>query len=159
MSWRCPSWQILQPVDRWLQGYSAWLAGLVDLPVEIVGTLNLAVLSPLSAAALAPTARPAIRLDTSSGQVFSSGLWRFVGEGGMALVYIASGSLFGGLALVGAWYGVEKGYSSHLFWYFWGLILAGIIYGVYAIAGGTFGQAFRRRGWPARGAISAAPGH
>ena len=137
MSWRCPSWRILKPVDTWLQEYAAWLTGLVDLPVEIVHTLNLTVPSTTSAASFVPTVRPAIPIDTSSGQVFSSGLWRLVGEGGMALIYIASGSLFGGVALFGAWYGLKEGYSSNLFWYFWGLISAGIIYGACAIAIGV----------------------
>jgi hypothetical protein len=54
----------------------------------------------------------------------------------MPLTYVASGSLFGGVALLGAWYGVTEGYSSHLFWYFWGLIAAGIVYGAVAIAAG-----------------------
>lgn len=93
MNWRCPVWKILAPVDNWLQEYSAWLAGLVDLPVDIVRTLNLAVAAPVSAAPIATIFRPAIPIDTSSGQVFSSGLWRLVGEGGMALIYAASGSL------------------------------------------------------------------
>ena len=136
MSWRCPLWRILKPVDTWLQGYAAWLAGLVDLPVEIVHTLNLAVPSATSAASLAPTVRPAVPIDARSAQIFS-GLWRLVGEGGMPLTYIASGSLFGGVALLGAWYGVKEGYSSHLFWYFWGLIAAGIVYGAVAIASGA----------------------
>ena len=39
--------------------------------------------------------------------------------------FIASGALFGGLALFGAWYGLKEGFSSNLFWYFWGLIAAG----------------------------------
>lgn len=137
MSWRCPWWRILKPVDTWLQGYAAWLAGLVDLPVEIVHTLNLAVPSATSAASFAPTVRPAIPIDTGSGQVFSSGLWRLVGEGGLALIYIASGSLLGGVALFGAWYGLTEGYSSHLFSYFWGLIPAGIFYGAFAIVSGV----------------------
>ncbi len=79
---------------------------------------------------------PSIPIGTSSGQVFSSALWRVVGEGGMPLVYIASGSVFGGVALFGAWYGIKEGYSSRLFWYFWGLISAGLIYGAFTIAGG-----------------------
>ena len=145
MSWRCPSWRILNPVDSWLQGYAAWLGGLVDLPVEIVHTLNLAAPSATSAASVASTARPSIPIDTSSGQVFSSGLWRFVGEGGMALVYVASGSLFGGVALFGAWYGFKEGYSSQLFWYFWGLIAAGIVYGACAIVIGL--RAAARLAW------------
>jgi hypothetical protein len=134
MSWRCAWWRILTPVELWLQEYSAWLAGLVDLPVEIAHTLNLAVPSPTPSASFVPTARPAIPIDTSSGQVFSSGLWRLVGEGGMAFISIASGALFGGVALFGAWYGLTEGYSSNLFWYFWGMISAGIIYGACAIA-------------------------
>jgi hypothetical protein len=43
MTWRCPAWRIAQPVGSWLAGYSKWLAGLVDLPREIVKTLNLVV--------------------------------------------------------------------------------------------------------------------
>jgi hypothetical protein len=134
MNWRCPVWNILKPVDQWLQAYAAWLAGLVDLPVEIVGALNL---GPAPSAAVAPTFRPGVPLDSGSGEVFSSPLWRLFGEGGMALIYVASGAMFGGVALFGAWYGVSHGYSSNLFWYFWGLISAGVAYGVYAIALGV----------------------
>lgn len=137
MSWRCPSWRILTPVDTWLRGYAAWLAGLVDLPVEIVQTLNLAAPSSTSAASLPSVARSAIPVGSGSGDVFSSGLWRLFGEGGMALVYIASGSVFGGIALFGAWYGVTEGYASQLFWYFWGLTAAGLAYGAYAISVGV----------------------
>ena len=54
----------------------------------------------------------------------------------MALIYIASGSLFGGMALLGTWYGLKEGYSSSLFWYFWGMIAAGFVYGAFAIATG-----------------------
>ncbi len=136
MTWRCPSWRILTPVDTWLQGYAACLAGLVDLPVEIVRTLNLDVPSATSIAPIVLTVRPAIPVDTGSGQVFSSALWRLVGEGGMALAYIASGSIFGGLALFSGWYGLKEGFSSHLFWYLWGLIAAGVIYGAVAVASG-----------------------
>ena len=46
-------------------------------------------------------------------------------------------ALFGGVALVGASYGIKVGYSSRLFWYFWGLISAGILYGGYAITLGV----------------------
>jgi hypothetical protein len=133
MSWRCAWWRILSPVDAWLQQYAVWLAGLVDLPVEIVHTLNLAV-PPSTVVTFRPTPGTAVPVNSGAGQVFSSGLWRLVGEGGMALIYVASGSVFGGLALFGAWYGFKQGYSSTLFWYFWGLITAGVAYGAYAIA-------------------------
>jgi hypothetical protein len=135
MSWRCAWWRILTPVDTWLQGYATWLAGLVDLPVEIVQTLNLTV-PPASAASFTSTVRSAVPIGGGSGEVFSSALWRLVGEGGMPLTYIASGSVFGGVALLGAWYGFKEGYSSHLFWYFWGLISAGVVYGACAISAG-----------------------
>ncbi len=135
MSWRCPSWRILKPVDTWLQGYVARLAGLVDLPVEIVHTLNLGAPSS-DWPPFMPADRPAIPIETGSGQVFTSALWRVVGEGGMPLANIASGLLFGGVALVGAWYGIKVGYSNNLFWYFWGMIAAGLVYGAFAIVGG-----------------------
>jgi hypothetical protein len=111
------------------------LAGLVDLPVEIVHTLNLTVPSA-TAVAFRATPRSAVPVGSGTGLVFSSGLWRLVGEGGMALIYVASGSMFGGLALFAGWYGVKQGYSSNLFWYFWALITAGIAYGAYAVAFG-----------------------
>jgi hypothetical protein len=136
MSWRCAWWRIFTPVNTWLQGYATWLTGLVDLPVEIVLTLNLTVPPAASASSFTPTVRTAVLIGGGSGEVFSSALWRLVGEGGMPLTYIASGSVFGGVALLGAWYGVKEGYSSNLFWYFWGLIAAGIVYGAVAIAAG-----------------------
>jgi hypothetical protein len=137
MNWRCPPWRILTTVNSWLEGYTARLAGLVDLPVEIVTTLNLDVASTEWPASFVPRVRPAVPIDTSSGQVFSAPLWRLIGEGGMPLIYIASGSLFGGLALFSGWYGITEGFSSRLFWYLWGMIAAGIIYGVFAIASGV----------------------
>jgi hypothetical protein len=136
MSWRCPSWRILRPVGAWLQGYGARLAALVDLPAEIVHTLNLETPSS-DWPALAHTGRPSVLIDNASGQLFSSALWRVVGEGGMPLANVASGVIFGGVALFGAWYGIKEGYSSNLFWYFWGMITAGLAYAAFAIAGGA----------------------
>jgi hypothetical protein len=136
MSWRCPWWRILKPVTTWLQGYNASLSGLVDLPIEIVRTLNLE--TPAGDwPAFVPTDRPSVAIDSGSGQVFSSVVWRVLGEGGMPLYTIASGAMFGGVALFGAWYGIEEGYSRNLFWYFWGMIAAGLAYGAFAIAAGV----------------------
>jgi hypothetical protein len=133
MHWRCAWWRIVQPVGGWLADYSAWLTGLVDLPMGIVQTLNLAPRVAGALTAFPPGARSAIPIDSGSGEVFSSGLWRLVGEGGMAFFTIASGALFGGVGLIGAWYGLTQGYSRELFWYFWGMSAAGIAYGVCAI--------------------------
>jgi hypothetical protein len=105
--------------------------------VAIVQTLSLAVPAAAPDRSTASAAPVAIPVANSSGQVFSSGLWRLVGEGGMALVYCASGAIFGAVALFGASYGIKEGYSSNLFWYFWGLIAAGILYGAYAITLGV----------------------
>jgi hypothetical protein len=135
MSWRCPSRRILIPIERWLGAYSTNLAALVDLPVEIVRTLNLQAPSS-DWPAIALRDRPAVVIENASGQVFSSAVWRVVGEGGMPLIHIASGAVFGGVALFGAWYGITRGYSSNLFWYFWGLIAAGLAYGTFAITAG-----------------------
>jgi hypothetical protein len=135
MSWRCPPWRILEPVDTWLQGYVAHLVGLMDLPVEIVHTLNLGVPSN-EWPAFVPAVRAPIPIGGGSREVFTSAVWQLVGEGGMPLANVASGLLFGGVALFGAWYGIKQGYSSHLFWYFWGLIAAGLVYGAVVIPGG-----------------------
>jgi hypothetical protein len=134
MQWQCPPWRILQPVEGWVGGYAKRLGGIVDLPVGIVQTLNLAALPVDHATLPASRVGAAVPVGSGSGQVFSSPLWRIVGEGGMALMYTASGAMFGGVALLGAWYGITQGYSNSLFWYFWGMILAGVAYGVYAIA-------------------------
>jgi hypothetical protein len=136
MHWQCPAWRIMRPVGAWLDGYAAWLAGLVELPIGIVHTLNLAAPPADASTTFPPRTRSAIPIESGGGQVFSSGLWRIVGEGGMALYYVASGAIFGGVALFGAWYGVTEGYSSSLFWYFWGMIAAGVVYGAFAIAAG-----------------------
>jgi hypothetical protein len=137
MQWRCPAWRIVQPIDSWLQDYAVWLTGLVELPAGIVQTLNLTVPSPTGNVPITPRIGSGVAIDNASGQVFSSTLWRLVGEGGMALTYVASGAIFGGVALLGAWYGVTTGYSSGLFWHFWGMIAAGVAYGIYAIALGV----------------------
>jgi len=132
MTWLCSWWWIVRPVGTWIDQYRAQLAGLIELPVTIVRTLNLD--APTNAASPpAQTVRPDVPVASGSGQVFSSPVFRLVGEGGMALVTAASGLVFGGVAIVGGWYGVRVGYSAHLFWYFWTLIAAGLAYGAFAM--------------------------
>lgn len=149
MDWRCPWWRILRPLDDWLQGYAAWLTGLVDLPRGIVQTLNLAVPSavapaatPSSTPAVAPSSSPpsragAVEISSGAPAVFSSSLFRIIGEGGMGAAYIASGAMFGGLAAFAAKYGVTEGFPELLFWYLWGVTAAGLAYGAYAISIGA----------------------
>lgn len=141
MDWRCPAWRILRPIDAWLRGYAEWLTGLVDLPRGIVQTLNLEAPEPGHGAVPLTTfghePMPSVPIGAGSANVLSSGLWRLVGEGGMAAVYIMSGSVFGGLAAVAAKHGVTKGFPDALFWPLWGMSAAGLAYGAYALSIGV----------------------
>ncbi|MBP7776223.1 MAG: DUF3137 domain-containing protein [Acidobacteria bacterium] len=134
MDWRCPAWRILVPLDAWLAGYGAWLTGLVDLPLDIVQTLNLVAPPPHRppAVAVAPEPVAAVAIHAGTPEVFSSSLARLVGEGGMAAVYIMSGTVFGGLAVVAAKYGWTEGFPASAFWYWWGMTGLGLAYGGYA---------------------------
>ncbi len=138
MTWRCPPWRILRPLDGWLHGYAAWLTGLVDLPRGIVAALNLD--APDLGIALTPVTREplaAVAVTAGEPDVFSSSLFRLIGEGGMAAAYVMSGAVFGGLALVSARYGLTEGYSEALFYTLWGLTLAGLAYGAFAVGLGV----------------------
>lgn len=136
MNWRCPARHILWPVDSWLHDYVQWLTGLVQLPSDIVKIL--AIGAPATERARPVSAAiPGVAISGGPSTVFTSPLWRLVGEGGMALVYAASGAMFGGLAVFGAWYGITHGYSRNLFGYCWGMTAAGLAYGVYAISRGA----------------------
>lgn len=141
MDWRCPAWRILRPLDAWVRDYAAWLTGLVDLPREIVTTLNLVSPSEAGAASAVTTLKPeptaAVVIDGGTAEVFSSGLWRLVGEGGMAATYLMSGAAFGGVAALGAKYGLTEGFSSQFFWPLWTMIVPGLAYGVYAVSIGV----------------------
>ncbi len=140
MDWRCPAWRIAVPLDTWLASYGAWLTGLVDLPLGIVQTLNLVVPAAASSrprASLEPAPAAAVTIDTGTPEVFSSSLSRLVGEGGMAAVYIMSGSVFGGLAVVAARYGVTEGFPEAAFWYWWSMTSLGLGYGANAISLGV----------------------
>lgn len=136
MDWRCPPWRILRPLDGWLAAYAAWLTGLVDLPRAIVDTLNLLPpddARPATRVPVPPSRFDAVAINTGPGEVFSTSLFRIVGEGGMGAVWMMSGTVFGGLALVAAQYGLTEGFSEQGFWYWWGLTSAGLAYGAFAI--------------------------
>jgi hypothetical protein len=141
MGWRCPAWRVLRPVGSWLDGYAAWLAGLVDLPAGIARTLDLQAPPADGAAPAASWAAVPLGED----EVFSAALWRLVGEGGTALVYVASGTLFGGLAAWAAWFGLAAGFPAELWWHFWGMTAAGLAYGAYALGLGL--AALARLAW------------
>lgn len=135
MSWRCAAWRILRPLDAWLQRYSTWLTGLVDMPAAIVRTLNLEPVPDGAPVAASVTREPlaAVTVQSGASEPFSAPLFRIVGEGGMAAAYVASGSLFGGLALFAARYGITEGFFAPFFWYLWTLTGLGLLYGGYAV--------------------------
>lgn len=140
MRWRCAVWRVLQPVEAWLPGYRAWLEELIELPARIAATLDLHAPGAAAARPAAP-ATPApggIALVGSHAEVFSAGLWRLVGEGGMALVMIASGTMFGGLAAVFGWSWLEVGFEGIGGGYALLMIIPGLAYGAGAISTGSY---------------------
>lgn len=86
---------------------------------------------------MAASAPARVAIDTGTQHVFSSSLFRLIGEGGMAAVYTASGALFGGLAVFAANFGMTAGFPDVFFWYLWGLTAFGLTYGAFAIAQGV----------------------
>ncbi len=160
MRWRCAVWRLLQPVEAWMPAYRAWLEELIELPARIAATLGLeapgaAAASP--AAAAAPVARGIAFVDAHA-EVFSAGLSRLVGEGGMAAVMVASGALFGGVAAFFGWAWLEGGFATTGHGYVLFMILLGLAYGAYAIAAGLYQLARLAWTWgaPLRG-IAAPP--
>jgi hypothetical protein len=149
MRWRCPAWRLLLPLGSWLDGYRQWLIGLIELPAAIATTLKLERAGP--AQATAPVPAPAggpISLNPTE-TVFSLGPFRLLGEVGMRLIYIASGTLFGGLAAVVAWYGLSQGYSIAQHWQIALMVLLGLAYGVFAVSRGVIELVRFFWGWKA----------
>ncbi len=106
---------------------------------------RLRIRSPVAAVTPEPVA--AVAIHTGTAEVFSSSLSRLVGEGGMAAVYLMSGTVFGGLAVVVAKYGLTEGFPASGFWYWWGMTSLGLAYGAYAASIGLR----QLRSWPGSG--------
>jgi hypothetical protein len=149
LRWRCPAWRLLVPVRSWLPAYRAWLLGLIELPAAIAGTLALEHPVAVTPSDLAPsTPEPPVEL-AASETIFSLGLFRILGEVGMRLIYIASGTLFGGLAAAAAWWGLANGYGIVQYWQFALMIGLGLVYGVFAVSQGVIELARFFWGWKA----------
>jgi hypothetical protein len=153
MRWRCPVWRVLQPVEAWLPGYRAWLDGLIELPARIVATLDLQAPGAAVARPAAPAApaRAGVALAPSHAEVFSAGLWRLVGQGGIAVFTIASGLLFGGVAAIFGQMWLEGGFEGGA--YALSMIALGLAYGAGAVLWGLYVLARLARTWgaPLRG--------
>jgi hypothetical protein len=147
MTWRCGAHRFFQPSSRWLDGYRAWIEGLIRLPAEVVAVLGGGL--PARRAAPAPQLTQDVSLVESSIEDLGANAIRLVGAAGLPLVYIASGSLFGGLAASGAHYGLTEGFMPELRWYFTIMVLLGLAYGAYAILWGVSALAKLAWGWNA----------
>lgn len=145
MRWHCGLWRLPFPLIGWLEGYREWLTGLIAMPAAIVRELEL---HPPSSAVAAPTPSPGRgwQLIDGSNIVMKGPLSRLVAGLGMPAIYIASGSLFGGLSLFfGHWLLAYALYEpdgwttlrdNNLLSLFL-LVLFGIAYGIYAISLGV----------------------
>ena len=135
LRWRPPAWLILRPAAGWLPAYERRLDAMLDLPAAIVQALELT--PPEPAAGTAKASRVGIgALVGAYVEGFAASRMELLGSLGIALIYIASGSLLGGLAAFFAWLGLT--YTEH-----WMRRLAdrahgglGLLYGVYAVCMG-----------------------
>ena len=134
MQWRAPWWRILLPLGGWLDRYRTRLAELVALPAAVVDELALDRQVPGG-----PARAPRFTETTpwslgDHAPVVQGRLARLVAGIGMAAIWIASGTLFGGLSLYfGRWVFLEWGVAASGGWQIAGMIVLGGVYGVFAI--------------------------
>lgn len=150
LGWSFPAWNLFRPIQAWVDGYRTWLYGLIRLPPKIVEGLKLA--EPLLGRAVeAPRHRITIETKTADLEPFSGTLSRLFATFGMAGVWIASGSLFGGLAAWFAWHWVsEWGFASLLAApYFAVMFGLGIAYGIGAVGFGVISILGFLKSWKA----------
>ncbi|MFO1035656.1 MAG: DUF3137 domain-containing protein [Geminicoccaceae bacterium] len=137
MRWRAPTWRLLVPIGNWLEGYRKWLSELVALPSAVVEELALADQVPRVGAVPPPPASTPWEFTSSGDSVFQGKLGRLVAGITMPLMYIASGTLFGGVSLYFGYYVfVEWGVDAIGGWKLAWPILLGVGYGIYAIVAG-----------------------
>jgi hypothetical protein len=136
--WRCALWRILFPLESWLASYRDRLAATIATPSAMVRELALNAQVP--AVGAVPVIRPRGAWNTTddSNTVMAGRLSRLVAGVGMPAIYIASGTLFGGLSL----------FFGRLVFLDWGLLASGgwkvawpiplgVLYGICAIGFGV----------------------
>lgn len=163
MRWRPSWWLVTRPLAGWVTEYRQWLETLIRLPARIIEVL---ALSPSARPGMASPAGPArplaaapVSVTAAADEPFTGGLSRIVAGVGMALIYIASGTLFGGLAAFFGWMILrEEGWSAIVGNPFMPMIALGLLYGIGAVGFGamrlfTFVRTWRGplRGLPASG--------
>ena len=125
------------PLTTWLAGYRDWLGQLIAMPSAVVRELALAGQVPT--VGVQPRFTTSVPWQTAGAgdTVMHGKLARLVAGLGMPAVYIASGTMFGGISLFFGYYiffvwGVAGSGGWKVAW----VIPLGILYGVYAIGTG-----------------------
>ena len=137
MHWRAPLWRLVFPLPTWLDGFRTRLAELVALPASIVGELALATQVPNVLAVPVLRATRPWRIAGTGAEPLRGKLSRLVAGIGMPAIHIASGLLFGGLALYfGYWIFLVWGVEASGGWRVAFMIPLGVAYGVGAISAG-----------------------
>ena len=137
LRWRAPLWRVVFPLGRWLAAYRDWLAELIAMPAAVVRELALNAQVP--AVGAQPRFAHGHPWETAGAgdSVMHGKLARLVAGIGMPAIYIASGTMFGGISLFFGYYiffvwGVAGSGGWKVAW----VIPLGILYGVYAIGMG-----------------------
>ena len=137
MRWRAPLWRVVFPLQGWLEGFRRWLEDLIALPAAVVGELALNRQVPAVLARPASARSHPWESIGAGGAVMRGKLSRLVAGIGMPAVYIASGTLFGGISLFFGYHVfVEWGVAASGGWKVAWPIPLGVLYGVFAIAFG-----------------------
>ena len=137
LRWRPPAWLILRPAAGWLPAYERRLDAMLDLPAAIVQALELTPPEPPAATAKAsPVSIGALVGVYLEG--FAASRMELLGGLGIALIYVASGLLFGGLAAVFARLGLAHPESWMGGWQTALMVVMGLLYGAYAVCLGLW---------------------
>jgi hypothetical protein len=136
--WRCGLWRILFPLESWLAGYRDRLAATIATPSAMVR--ELALNGQVPAVGAVPVIRPRGTWGTidDSNTVLRGRLPRLVAGIGMPAIWIASGTLFGGVSLFfGRLVFLEWGVDASGGWKVAWPIPLGVLYGIGAIGFGV----------------------
>ena len=137
LHWRAPWWRILLPLGAWLDRYRARLAELVALPAAVVDELALDRQVPGGPARAPRFTETRSWSIGDHAPVVQGRLARLIAGIGMPAIWIASGTLFGGLSLYfGRWVFLEWGVAASGGWQIAGMIVLGALYGAGAIIAG-----------------------
>ena len=146
MRWRAPLWRVVFSLERWLGTYRAWLAELIALPAAVVRELALCTEVPVVGAQPRFNHSHGWETAGAGSSVMRGKISRLIAGIGMPAVYIASGTLFGGISLFFGYYVfIEWGVAASGGWKVAWPIPLGVLYGIGAIGMGV--KALGRLAW------------